>query len=114
MLPYNTSQTLLAEPSIGSHATRFIVAVRQQSFPAEGVVSKRGLTLMEAAEYCGISPSTYRCWMGEGRVPGYWPNTRRIDRVALEAALDKMSGRDEQTTLLTPFEVWEAEKNATA
>lgn len=69
-------------------------------------MSKRGLTLEEAAEYCGVTPSAYRNWMRQGLVPGYWTGTRRIDRIALDAALDKMSGYDKEGSKLSKFEAW--------
>lgn len=75
-------------------------------------MSKRGLTLAEAAEYCGVTASAYRNWLRQGFVPGCWPGTRRIDRFALDTALDKMSGRDDTIVEVSKFEAWSA-ANAT-
>ena len=73
------------------------------------MTARRGISLQEAAAICGISTSAYRDWMARGLVPGYWPGTRRIDRVALMRALDRMS-RLEQTD--DPFEQWLREREA--
>ncbi len=73
---------------------------------------KRGLTIGEAAEYCGVSVSAYRSWMQQGLVPAYWPGTRRIDRLALDDALDKMSGRGEPTAKISKFDAWKAGQDA--
>ena len=67
------------------------------------MTTRRLITLRQAAEYCGISPASYRDWVAAGRVPGYVPGTRRIDKRALDRALDRLSGL-EQTD--DPFEEW--------
>jgi DNA-binding transcriptional MerR regulator len=69
---------------------------------------RRGLSIAEAAEYCGVTPSAYRNWMRQGLVPGFWRGTRRIDRLALDAALDKMNGYSEKSPTLSIFEAWKA------
>jgi len=53
----------------------------------------RGLTIDQAAEYCGITAAAYRDWMRKGRVPKPWPGTRRIDRIALDKALDSIDSK---------------------
>jgi len=73
------------------------------------MIERRGISLREAAAICGVSPGAYREWMVKGLVPGYWPGTRRIDRLALERALDRMSGL-EQTD--DPFENWLRQREA--
>ena len=73
---------------------------------------KRGLTISEAAEYCGVSVGAYRSWMHQGLVPGYWPGTRRIDRLALDDALDKMSGRGKPAASVSKFDAWKAGQDA--
>ena len=72
------------------------------------MTDRRGITMKEAAAICGISPSGYREWMAKGLVPRPWPGTRKIDRKALEAALDKLSGLDHHSD--DPFEQWLAER----
>jgi transcriptional regulator with XRE-family HTH domain len=74
---------------------------------------RRGLSIAEAADYCGVTPSAYRNWMRRGMVPGFWPGTRRIDRLALDAALDRMSGRGEPAVQLSKFDAWKAAQDAT-
>lgn len=69
---------------------------------------KRGLSINEAANYCGITSSAYRNWMDRGLVPRPWAQTRRVDRVALDEALDKMSGRITDDENNADFEHWEA------
>ncbi len=68
----------------------------------------RGLTILEAAQYCGVSSSTYRQWMCKGIVPRPWPQTRRVDRFALDDALNRMSGHGEKHELGSSFEKWES------
>ncbi len=46
--------------------------------------------------------------MDRGLVPRPWAQTRRVDRVALEEALDKMSGRITDHEKNGDFEHWEA------
>jgi len=75
---------------------------------------KRGLSISEAADYCGITPSAYRNWMRQGLVPGFWPGTRRIDRLAIDAALDKMSGCSEKKPTISKFEAWKAAQGEAA
>lgn len=52
----------------------------------------RLLTREQAAQRCGIKPGTFDLWRREGRVPPPVPGTRRYDAVALERALDRLSG----------------------
>jgi len=59
----------------------------------------RGLTIEQAAEYCGITAASYRNWMKCGRVPKPWPGTRRIDRIALDAALDSIGDKTNNSGL---------------
>ncbi len=76
-------------------------------------MTPRGLTLTQAAEHCGITPACYRQWMRAGMVPGFWERTRRIDRLALERALDTMTGEQSPPPTaekqLSPYEQWEAQ-----
>ena len=69
---------------------------------------KRGLTIEEAAEHCGVSVSGFRDWLAKGRVPGPWPGTRRWDRKALDKALDEASGINEDSATDSPYERWRA------
>lgn len=55
-------------------------------------VSPRVLTRQEAAAYCGLTLSGFHDWVTKGRLPPALPGTRRWDRVAIDAALDRLSG----------------------
>jgi excisionase family DNA binding protein len=47
---------------------------------------------LELAAYLGIASSTLYEWMRAGRIPKPLPGTERWDRVAVDAALDRMAG----------------------
>jgi hypothetical protein len=52
----------------------------------------RGITRQQAADYCcGGNLSTFDVWVRRGIVPGPIPGTKRWDRKAIDAALDKVS-----------------------
>jgi excisionase family DNA binding protein len=69
-------------------------------------VTPRGLTLQQAAKYCGIGPSTYRRWVENGVMPDTMPGTRRYDRLAIDDALDKMSQRNQGSG--SAYDAWKA------
>lgn len=50
------------------------------------------ISASEAAAYCGLTPSGFRSWVGRGILPDALPGTRRWDRHAIDAALDRISG----------------------
>jgi hypothetical protein len=52
--------------------------------------SPRLLTRFQAARYCGLSPSGFGKWVAAGRLPRAIPGTRRWDRHAVDAALDRI------------------------
>lgn len=52
----------------------------------------RLMTGRQAAVYCGITPVTWSKWVVDGTMPKPLPGTRRWDRKAIDAALDKASG----------------------
>jgi hypothetical protein len=54
------------------------------------VESPRLLTRQQAARYCGLSPSGFGKWVTAGRLPRALPGTRRWDRQAVDAALDRI------------------------
>ncbi len=66
---------------------------------------KRGLTIQEAADHCGISISCFRSWIRDGLVPGPWPGTKRYDKKALDDALDKLS-KLEQNLPSNAYDAW--------
>lgn len=73
----------------------------------------RGLSISEAAVYCGVTPGAYRNWMRQGLVPGFWAGTRRIDRRELDDALDRMSGRNVKAVKPSKFDAWKSGNAAT-
>ncbi|MEM7619518.1 MAG: helix-turn-helix domain-containing protein [Pseudomonadota bacterium] len=72
---------------------------------------QRGLSIQEAAEYCGITTECFRTWVRDGLIPGPWPGTKRYDRKALDNALDKLSGIPHNAST-TAYEAWKAKRNA--
>jgi predicted DNA-binding transcriptional regulator AlpA len=52
----------------------------------------RLLNKKEAAAYCGVSVGTFSKWVKAEIMPTAVSITRRWDRKAIDAALDKMSG----------------------
>lgn len=73
---------------------------------AKRELQKRGITLEEAAEYTGLSPSGYRDWVRKGLLPGPWPGTRRYDRKAIDVALDRLSGLSTSSTGASAYDDW--------
>lgn len=59
---------------------------------------KRGITREEAADFCGIAPSTFDAWVRAGKMPGPVPGTKRWDLKAIEKAWDKLSGLTDQAS----------------
>lgn len=51
----------------------------------------RLMTGPEVAAYLAITPATFAKWVAAGTAPPPLPNTRRWDRKAIDAALDKAS-----------------------
>lgn len=73
----------------------------------------RCLTATEAATYCGLTASGFRTWVARGTLPPPLPRTRRWDRHAIDAALDRMSGlaKDEPTGE-TDYDRWKRAREA--
>ena len=68
---------------------------------------RRCLTREQAAEYCGLTPEGFSAWQRQGIVPGPIPGTKRWDRKALDAALDRASGlRHAEAPANTEVEEW--------
>ena len=75
----------------------------------------RCLSKEEAARYVSCSVSGFNDWVSRGIMPRPLPGTRKWDRKAIDAALDRLSGL--QTTLApgqSAFDRWKAGKNASA
>lgn len=76
-------------------------------------IEPRCLTKDEAAAYCGLTASGFAAWCRQGIVPGPIPGTKRWDRKALDAALDKASGlRHAEAEPDDPWAEWERQQNA--
>jgi hypothetical protein len=57
-------------------------------------IAPRLLTREQAAAYCGVGLTTFTGWVRRGIVPGPVHRTHRWDRMAIDAALDVLSGID--------------------
>jgi hypothetical protein len=63
-------------------------------------MTPRCLNRRQAADYCGCgSLSAFDDWVRRGIVPGPIPGTRRWDRKAIDAALDKSSNLAPSSTV---------------
>ena len=62
----------------------------------------------DAAAYCDLTPSTFDDWVRNGDLPGPLPNKRRWDRVALDLALNQLSGIESTSSVKSPFDQWKA------
>ncbi len=64
---------------------------------AAGSTLPRCLNRREAAAYCGCeSLPAFDGWVRRGIVPGAMRGTRRWDRKAIDAALDRLSGLERE------------------
>jgi hypothetical protein len=71
------------------------------------------MTRAEAAAYYGLSASTFSGWVAAGRLPGPLPGTRRWDRKAIDASLDKLSGIVAASTPVeSPLAQWKRQRAA--
>lgn len=59
-----------------------------------------------AAKHCGVCIKTYDNWVSKGLVPSSLPHTNRYDLKALDLALDKLSGIEQQSEPEDEFETW--------
>ena len=76
------------------------------------LTESRLLTANEAAAYLNISTATLRLWHEKGLIQGPFAGTRRWDKRALDAALDKDSGLAAQSPPTSEFDNWKAMKLA--
>jgi len=68
-------------------------------------MERRGLTKDSAAAYLELEPSGFDKWVRDGLLPGPIPGTRRWDKKAIDAALDKLSSLS-PTMTADPYEEW--------
>jgi hypothetical protein len=73
---------------------------------------RRGLSRRDAAAYAGCeSLSAFNNWIRRGIIPGPIPGTHRWDRKAIDAALDKASGLEHESTAeMTTLEKWQRDQ----
>lgn len=81
-------------------------------------IAPRLLTREQAAAYCGQSPRGFDRWRKAGIVPDRVPGTARFDRVAIDRAIDALSGearaqaRPAAEPELSPLERFKANRRA--
>jgi hypothetical protein len=77
-------------------------------------MQSRGLTREEAAAYCGCeSLAAFSDWVRRGIIPGPIRGTKRWDRKAIDAALDRASGL-EAASALSPLDAWRMQRARSA
>ena len=77
-------------------------------------MQSRGLTQEEAAAYCGCeSLAAFSDWVRRGIIPGPIRGTKRWDRKAIDAALDRASGL-EAASALSPLDAWRMQRARSA
>jgi hypothetical protein len=77
-------------------------------------MQSRGLTREEAAAYCGCeSLAAFSDWVRRGIIPGPIRGTKRWDRKAIDASLDRASGLD-AASALSPLDAWRMQRARSA
>ena len=66
----------------------------------------RILTKKQAAVYCGLTESGFQAWIDAGRVPGPLPGTKRYDRLAIDRALNTLSGISNSEEASSAYDAW--------
>lgn len=74
----------------------------------------RVLTKADAAAYCGVSEKGFDQWVRTGKLPRAMKGTRRWDKVAIDYAIDRLSGvsRDAPPPSPSGLQKWVAERQA--
>ena len=68
-------------------------------------VEPRLMTRTDAAAYCAVTPSRFYQLVKAGTLPAAIPGTTRYDRIAIDRALDKLSGLTTDAEL-SPYQKW--------
>lgn len=71
--------------------------------------NKRLMNRHEAAAYCGVGVSTFYSWVKAGHIPQPLFGSKRWDKAAIDAALDKASGLNHTASSAPtedPLEKW--------
>jgi hypothetical protein len=82
-----------------------------------GKAPRRGLTVHEAAEHCGMSVSGFLSWIKRAGIVCRFPGTTKYDLKKLDAELDRIMGLakpDAPERELTPYEAWKAKRDGCA
>lgn len=66
----------------------------------------RTLSAQEAADYLGIKLCAFHAWVRRGVIPGKIEGTNRYDRKAIDAALDRRAGLEQDDRSTTAYEEW--------
>jgi hypothetical protein len=78
-------------------------------------IAPRCLSKQQAAEYCGCeSLEAFDAWIRKGIVPPAIHKTRRWDKNAIDAALDRASGLVAPSNHLTNYQRWKADREGQA
>jgi hypothetical protein len=80
------------------------------------MIEPRGMSKEQAAAYAGCdSLSAFNDWIRRGIMPGPIPGTRKWDRRAIDAALDRLTGFQRRIEVQSsPYDAWKASQNASA
>jgi len=82
-----------------------------------GKAPKRGLTVHEAAEHCGMTVPGFSSWMKRAGIKCRIPGSTKYDLKKLDAELDRIMGLSApagQAAELSPLEAWRAKRNGCA
>lgn len=82
-----------------------------------GKAPKRGLTVHEAAEHCGMTVPGFSSWMKRAGIKCRIPGSTKYDLKKLDAELDRLMGLskpDAPERELTPYEAWKAKRDGCA
>jgi hypothetical protein len=78
--------------------------------PEPPAFAPRLLSAREAAYYCGVGIPSWNQWVRSGRMPPAILGTRRWDRAAIDAKLDRLSGLGAAPTPQSAREEWKASR----
>ena len=67
---------------------------------------------VEAAAYCGVTPTCFSMWVSSGKMPSAIPGTTKWDKRAIDAKLDEISGLSAKTESgETDLQKWRRERD---
>ena len=80
------------------------------------MIEPRGMSKEQAAAYAGCeSLSAFNDWVRRRIMPKPILGTRKWDKKAIDAALDRLSGLEPRIEpQLSPYDAWKASQNASA